>query len=248
MQPLLRRKIQSDLLTVRFTPHYRLQIMKINKFRNLSIACLLLLLPATSYAWDLRDLLSKAGEGLTDGKSTVTDILDGVFSKSDLDVKDLVGTWTVKGSAVTFRSENFLQQAGGTAAASVVEKKLDPYYSKYGLTGASLTINKDGTFSLKMKKFTLTGTVTRQKDSKTAGANFLFNFSKLGLTSIGEVDAFVSKSLTGMDIMFDASKLQTIMNAVASFSKMQTAQTLSTLLNSYDGICIGFKLTPASKK
>lgn len=225
--------------------------MKMNTVRNLLIACLFVFLPGYAHAWDLRDLLNKAGEGLAGGKNTVTDIIDGVFSKTDLEVKDLAGTWSVQGSAVTFKSENFLQQAGGTAASAVVEKKLDPYYKKYGLTGASLTINEDGTFSLQLKKFAISGTVVKQEAStskKSSGieGNFVFNFNKLGLTNIGEVNAFVSKSPTGMDIMFDATKLQTIMNAVASISKMQMAQTVSSLLNSYDGICIGFKLTPVS--
>lgn len=220
--------------------------------RYIAVSSLLAILPLSVSAWDIKDLLGKAGESLSNGQSAVTDIIDGVLSKSELEVKELAGTWTVTGSAVSFQSENFLQQAGGTAASSVVEKKLNPYYKKYGLTGGTLTIDKDGEFTLKIKKITLSGTVEKQKSSgknskEQAKGNFIFNFNSGGLMNLGAVNTFVSKSPGGMDVMFDASKLQQIISGVASVSNMQLAQSVSAMLNSYDGICIGFKLTQSGK-
>lgn len=222
------------------------------KIRYLSASLLLFLTPCASHAWTLQELLGKAGEAIN-GTDTSTiqslgDMAEGLFAKKNLEVKDLAGTWRVSGPAVSFQSDNFLQKAGGTAAATVIENKLSPYYKKYGLTGATLTIEEDGQFTLQMKKLKLSGTVTKQEAKKgqpTQGGNFFFTFNKFGVTSLGSVNTYVSKSAGGLDIMFDATKLQAIMTSIASFTKSKMANTATKLLNQYDGICVGFDLTPA---
>lgn len=218
--------------------------------KHLAISLAILSTPALAHAWDITELLNKAGQAVSSvNGSDISDamggIVNGLFTKSDLEVKDLAGTWTVNSSAVSFQSDNFLQQAGGSAAATLVENKLNPYYRKYGLTGSTLTIAEDGSFTLQMKKLKLTGTITKQEAKKgkpTQGGNFYFNFNKFGVSSLGNVNTYVTKSPDGLDVMFDASKLQAIMNSIASFSKMKMARTATDLLNSYDGICIGFHL------
>lgn len=187
---------------------------------------------------------------LTNTLSGLANIADGIFSNDNLTVEDIAGTWTVKGSAVSFKSENFLQQAGGAAAATVVENKLDPYYQKYGLTGATLTIDKEGNFTLKTNKFSLNGTVTVQNDAadNTQNGNFYFHFNTFGSQTLGSVNTYVTKGISGLEIMFDASKLRSLLSAIASVTKMQLAQTATNLLNQYDGICIGFDLVSSTSK
>lgn len=216
--------------------------------RYLATSLLLLASSAVSHAWDINDLLNRAGQSsgnLTEGISdALNGIVNGIFTTSDLEVKDLAGTWVVQGSAVSFQSEEFLKRAGGNAAASMIEARIDPYFQNYGLTGAILTIKEDGSFSLKMKRMTLSGTVSRQETQKgqARSGNFLFNFNKSGITSIGSVNTYVAKTPQGLDVMFDASRLQSILSSVATFTNNNTAKTLSELLNRYDGICIGFRL------
>nr|MDE6669385.1 DUF4923 family protein [Muribaculaceae bacterium] len=50
------------------------------------------------------------------------------------------------------------------------------------------------------------------------------------------------KSGNSLDLMFDASKLKSIISAVANFSGMSLAKTAAGILDSYDGACIGFKM------
>lgn len=161
-------------------------------------------------------------------------ILEGVFSTSNIEVADMAGVWTVDGSAVTFKSENFLKNAGGIAAASVLRQKLDPYYQKYGLTGAALTIQPDGSCTLVLKRMTLHGTFQKGQDG-----NFLFNITLMGRT-LSSIPTYVQKTSTSMDIMFDANKLKEILGLVARISGSKLASTASGLLNQYEGICIGF--------
>ena len=97
-------------------------------------------------AFDLKDILGGNGGGI------VGNLLEGVFTKTDLTTKDLMGVWTTDKPAVSFKSEDMLKKAGGMAAAAALETKLTPYFEQFGLNGATLTVNADSTFSLKSKR------------------------------------------------------------------------------------------------
>lgn len=185
-------------------------------------------------AQSIKDILGKLGGG--DTKETVGNLLEGVFSSSNLSVQDLQGSWIADGPAVAFQGDNFLKKAGGSAASATIETKLKPYYQKYGLTGAAMTIDNAGNFELKIKKLTLKGTITEGTDKGV----FDFNFKAAGKIKLGKVKTYVQKTSRTMDVMFDASKLMAIIDAVAKYSNISAAKTLSGLLNSYDGICVGF--------
>lgn len=188
-------------------------------------------------AQSLKDILGKLGSG--DTKEIVGNLLEGVFSSSNLSVQDLQGNWTATGPAVAFQGDNFLKKAGGTAASAAIETKLKPYYQKYGLTGATLTVDNSGNFQLKIKKLTLKGTISEGNEKGI----FEFNFKVAGKINLGKVKTYVQKTSRTMDVMFDASKLMALIDAVAKYSNISAAKTLSSLLNSYDGLCVGFALS-----
>lgn len=181
-----------------------------------------------AYAFDLKDLFNK---------DTLTDMLEGVLSKTDLEVQDLAGEWTTTGSAVTFQTEDLLSKAGGTATASAIEQQINPYFQKYGLTGAVFTIEESGNFTLKVKNKTITGQFTKEEDN-----TFTMSLNLLGSNNICNVKTYIQKTSSSMDIMFDASKLQTLVTSIASVTNIATLKTISSMLNSYEGICIGFTL------
>ncbi len=45
-----------------------------------------------------------------------------------------------------------------------------------------------------------------------------------------------------MDVMFDATKLMAIIDAVAKYSTYPQRKRYPLFLNSYDGLCVGFAL------
>lgn len=182
-------------------------------------------------AQSLGDLLSG---GLGNGLGSM---LEGVFSSSNISIDDMQGEWNSTGPAVCFQGDNFLKKAGGAAAATAVESKLQPYYDKYGLTGAILNINADGTFTLTTKGITLNGTIT-QNASGTAGV-FDFNFTILNMNLLA-VTTYVQKTSSSMEVMFDVTKLKQLLSAVAQFANINLLKTLSGILDSYDGLCVGF--------
>lgn len=177
--------------------------------------------------------------------STIGNLLEGVFSRTDISVKDMSGTWVVDGSAVAFKSEDFLSQAGGVAAGAALETELDPYYRQYGLTGAILTIDTAGNCVIKLQRGSLKGIITRQGKGE-----FLFSITVFG-QRLSSVPLYVRKTSQSMDMMFDVAKLKQILSIVANFSGNQLAKTMISLLEKYEGIYVGFGMhrqgtTPSS--
>lgn len=181
-------------------------------------------------AWSLKDALGGGDLG-----ETVTNVLQGVFTKSDLTVEDIAGVWTTDGSAVSFKSDNLLQKAGGLAAAGAIEAKINPYFDQLGLNNAEMTIKDDGSFTLKAKMLTLQGTLASNGDG-----TFEFNFKAFGKVSLGKMTAYVQKAGNHVDIMFDATKLKNLTSGIASLTGISLAKTAAALLDSYEGLCVGF--------
>lgn len=203
------------------------------------LAAAAILAPVSASAIDLNNILGKLG-GSSNGGSTLTDaitgVVDGLLSNDNVTVEQMAGTWTATGSAVAFQSDNLLKKAGGGAAASTIESKLNGYYQKLGLIGSTLTITSDGKFTLKAGKISLNGTVTKRDDG-----NFDFTFTPFGSVKLGSIKAYVEKPLTGgLKVMFDASKLMSLVSTLSGVLNNSTLNSISSLLNSYDGLCLGF--------
>lgn len=185
----------------------------------------------TANAQSLKDILSNSGD-------IITNVVEGVFSSSDITVEDLAGQWTSSGPAVSFKSDNLLKKAGGIAAAAATENKVAPYYKQLGLDGAVFTVNPDGSFSLKLKMMTLNGTIQQIKDKK---GEFTTTFKVMGM-SIGNITTYIQKTSQSMDVMFDATKLKQLLTSLANLTGNSTAKTIGSVLDGYDGLCVGFAL------
>lgn len=223
-----------------------------------AIAALAIIAPTMSAqsASDLRSILSSlAGKqdststtsttstSSDDSKgSTLGNLLGNLFGSSKLTVKSMEGTWAYSAPAVSFKSDNLLKKAGGAAAATAVEKKLAPYYKTAGFDRMQLTVAADSTFSMKVGSITLSGTIESAPEGSEA--NFLFNFKLGGSISLTKMDTYVSMSGTkSLSIMFDVSKLVTLIELAGKVSGNSTVKGVSSVLKSYDGICAGFKLS-----
>lgn len=199
---------------------------------------------------DFLNLLNRLGSGAA-ADSTATDnsgknglgalggLLSGLLSTDKIEPESMVGSWDYSSPAVCFQSDNFLQKAGGAAAASAIEEKLAPYYKTAGITSLKLTVNDDLTFAMQVRRATIKGTITKDENGE-----IFFNFTALGKIKLGSMKAYITMSgKESMSIMFDVSKLISIIKTVGSVSGNSTIKSASALLESYDGICAGFKLS-----
>lgn len=212
---------------------------------------LAIILPAiNASAWDLKDLKGVLGGGSgNSAANTVGSILSGLLTSENLTVKDLAGSWAYNSPAVTFKSDNLLQKAGGTAAASALEQKLAPYYKTAGIDNMRMIINTDSTFTLTVRRMNLSGTIETIESAKsgaeTAKHNFVFRFKALKAINIGAMNAYVTKSPQGqLNLMFDVTKLVTLVEKIGSVTNNATVNGAVSLLKSYDGVCAGFTLDP----
>lgn len=190
------------------------------------------------------DILKGIGQGGNDIGSTIGNAIQGVFTKTDLTIDDIVGEYVSTGPAVAFKSDNFLQKAGGIAGAAALETKLQPYFEQYGMIGMPLVIDKDANYSLTVKRLKLTGTVTRNESDGT------FSFSVIigGMMQVGRFKAYIQKSGRDIDLMFDATRLKELISVVGKFTGSTLTSTLAKLLDSYEGATIGFKMSATNTK
>ena len=207
--------------------------------------------PLKSHAFDPKELLqSLAGDSKDNTETTgsesdkgggilgsIGDFLSNVTANKNFSIDDLVGTWDYTGPCVSFQSDNALKKIGGAGAATAVEKKLEPYYKKLGFTRTSLVVDKDHNFTLKMGVLNLQGKI--EKDEKDM---LVFNFSAFGKISLGKVAANATKSDKNLNLTFDATKMVQLLTKVSSLLNNKTLSTLTDLINSYDGIYMGFKM------
>ena len=162
---------------------------------------------------------------------------DTRFGMEFVELKDLTGTWNYSSPAVTFKSDNALQKVGGVAAATAIEEKLAPYYKTTGFDAMVLTVADDFTFTMKLRRGTLKGTISKGDDG-----NLVFAFNAFGKINLGKVSAFAAKSGNTLTLTFDVTKLISLLKTVSSVANIKSLSTLSTLLSSYDGLYAGFKL------
>lgn len=193
---------------------------------------------ATAHAQSISDILKGIGSAGSDIGTTIGNAIEGVFTRTDITLADLTGEYESTGPAVTFKSENFLQKAGGIAGAAAVETKLQPYYKQYGLIGMPLVIDKDANYTLRVKALKLSGTIVRNDKDGT----FTFNVLLGGKMKVGQFTAYIEKSGRNLNLMFDATKLKELISVVSRFSGSTLASTFGKILESYDGMCVGFKM------
>lgn len=206
---------------------------------------------ASASAFDPKDLLGNLGKlngdtttATGDSQSTggvlgsLGSLIGNVVANNKFSIDDLVGTWSYSSPAVSFQSENALMKIGGAGAATAVENQLAPYYQRLGFTNTSLTVDADHNFTLKMGLLVLKGTV--EKDEEDNG--LVFNFNAFGKISLGKVKANATKAGKTLNLTFDATRLIQMLTKISSKLNIKTLSTLSTILNNYDGIYIGYKL------
>lgn len=145
------------------------------------------------------------------------------------------GTWTYTGSAIKFESDNLLQSAGGSLAASAAEKQLDEQLGKIGIsTGAlSFTFNADSTFQAKLGGKEVKGSYSYDTSTQEAELKFV--------RLIG-VRAQVERSTEGMNLLFKSDKLLDLITLLSSKGNSTAMQAVSSLAEKYDGMRLGFAL------
>ncbi len=103
---------------------------------------------------------NKGGNSGSDLGNIIGGVVNGLLGTDKISPDRLVGTWNYSGPAVCFKTEDLLKKAGGSAIASTLEGKLEPYYNKFGLNKMVLVVNQDQTFTMTSGALKMSGDIT----------------------------------------------------------------------------------------
>lgn len=172
------------------------------------------------------------------GSSIISGILNNVIGSATFSQADLCAhTWKYSKPGCAFTSENLLAKAGGEIAASKIEEDLSKYYSKFGFSNSNtyFTFKTDGTFAAKIDGKSWNGTYTF--DEKTHA----IQLKGLLLSASG----FATRTANGISLLFEQKKLLTLVKTLSklNLTGSTTMSAVSSIVDSYDGVRIGFEMT-----
>ena len=192
---------------------YYLNIKKIKKI-FVVLSAALLLGTVSANAQSLKELFSNGG---------VKSVVESVVGQLDVIPKNIEGNWTFSGSAVKFTGDNMLMNAASELAVGKVED----------------TLNEDGTFSTSFNQAKFTGQYTFSQQEKTLELDYGKNEKLKGIA----LKTNVSVGTSTMQLLFNADKLLEFISKITSSVGDSKLGALTSLLDQYDGMQIGFELT-----
>lgn len=174
----------------------------------------------------LGDVLGQTGGGLL---GTVLGSLLGNTTSQ----QSLVGTWTYAGPKVVFESENILSQIGGQVVSNSLEQKLGTQLQKMGFTPgkSALVLGTDQSCSLALGTKSWPGTYVYDPSTN--------KMTLTGVLGLAQMTCTVSVQGNQLYMLFEADKLLSIATSISS----KSASSLSSLLNSYTGLKLGWVMT-----
>ena len=172
------------------------------------------------------------------GSSIINGILNNVIGSATFSQADLCAhTWKYSKPGCAFTSENLLAKAGGEIAANKIEEDLSKYYSKFGFSKSNtyFTFKTDGTFAAKIDGKSWNGTYTF--DEKTHA----IQLKGLLLSASG----FATRTTNGISLLFEQKKLLTLIKTLSklNLTGSTTMSAVSSIVDNYDGVRIGFEMT-----
>lgn len=168
---------------------------------------------------------------------------DDVFTMTEDDIANetrrinltLQGDWKYNAPSVGVSGKNLLAGIAKPIAKGKLKKKLKNAYKKIGLDKArpQFVFNVDGTCSMKLMGASVKGTYNYNPTTE----KITFKWHGVPMNASLKRDGKKKMQLT-----FDADKLLKLMSLLGRFSDSSTIKALSTLLDNYEDVMVGFEL------
>lgn len=171
------------------------------------------------------------------GSGVVGSILGNLLGATTLNEQAIVGTWNYQGVDCVFESENILAQMGGELAANTLEGKIDTQLQKIGVKpgSCSFTFNPDHTYTATLAGKTLSGQWALDAANKQMQLTYLMG--------LGQLTPRVAYTGGKLSLLFESTKLLTLVKGVGALTNNTTAQALSGLITNYNGMYLGLQMT-----
>jgi hypothetical protein len=173
------------------------------------------------------------GSGAAATGDAIGNILGSVLNGNSRPTKQqIIGSWKYLQPGCAFTSDKLLAQAGGEVIASQIKKKLEPTYKTIGIksSNTSVTFKQDNTFQASFA-------------GKSFSGNFTFDEATGKVTMQGlllTINAYVKRNTNGIALLFESSKLLTLLQTISALSGNASMQTVGDISKSYDGLRLGF--------
>jgi len=163
---------------------------------------------------------------------TISNVITSVIGAQTVTKANMIGTWKYSAPGCAFTSENLLAKAGGELAATQIRQKVQPYYQQIGINSQNtfITFKEDGTYSAQFRGTPMSGKWTMdEKTYKVTLQGMLLN-----------INCYAKRNANGIGLLFEASKLLTMLQTMAAMSGNQNIQAVGEISKSYDGVRLGF--------
>lgn len=163
---------------------------------------------------------------------TVTD--DDIANETLRINRALQGEWKYNGPSVGMSGRNMLSGIAKPIAKSKLKKKLKNAFKQIGLDKArpQFEFDADGSCSVKMFGMGLKGTYNYNPTTEK------ISFKWHGVP----LSANLRRDGKKLHLTFDADKLLKLMSLMGRFSDSSAIKALSTLLDNYEDVMVGFEL------
>ena len=163
---------------------------------------------------------------------TIGNVITSVIGAQTVTRANLIGSWHYSGPGCAFMSEQLLAKAGGEVAAGQIKTKVLPYYQQIGISSQNtfINFNEDGTYSAQFR-----GT--------PMSCRWTFDESTYKVTLQGlllTINCYAKRNVNGIGLLFEASKLLTLLQTMAAMSGNQNIQAVGEISKNYDGVRLGF--------
>ena len=214
--------------------------MKKSLFAALAFASSLLLTTSCDTLNSRHPNAANALSALNTGGTMLTNLVGNFLNGGSVTERDLVGTWTYNGVNCVFESQNLLAQAGGVAASSALETKIDEQLKRYGISKGvtRFTFNADKTFTATLNGRNMSGTYSLDTASKTLHPSIRRRTPQPPAPSHSQRQRH--------RLLFESDKLLGLLSTASSLlGKMGNSNLamVSSLLGNYQGMRIGLKLS-----
>ena len=172
--------------------------------------------------------------GAASGNSTLSSLTGVISSKLIPTEKQIIGTWAYQEPAVMFTSDNAMKSAAGALVSSSIEKKLQTYFAKVGIKKGNLTMTFDENKAFAIKKGTKS---VRTGTYSISGSTVTLTFK--GKTTPCKITPQLDNG--SLVMVMDATSLKNFMSGIASY--VSSLSTITTVLNAYDGMKVGIRLS-----
>lgn len=174
--------------------------------------------------------------GVLGSQNTVDGLLGLVIGSVTVNESELYGAWYYTQPGCAFTSENLLAKAGGAVAAETCKEKLLPVYNTLGISSQNtqFQFTQDHQFAAYVKGIPLNGTYTYDPNTATIRVK----------TMLFSSNVYVTRTTRGLAFTFESKNLLKVLQAIAAMSGNSTLQTVGDLSKQFDGVRLGFDMSP----